>query len=296
MSFYWTSGRVLIREVVFEADLKNISPVRIGAGREPPLGASADLAILRIRRERKEEAYIPGSSIKGLFRSHAEPVLRMKNPRIAPCSGLSKDNCMMVRENYESLHDRIQTLQRMGKTTEAMKLFFEKTCLLCKIFGAPSYAGRVIFQDAYLKSEASYGVRTGIAIDRRTGAVFRGQFYQVEYVEPDACFGFTLRARNLPNYALGLLSKLVFMMRDGELKVGGFKTRGFGTVTLENPTLTIINYRNNGADLEKLEDIDADVGLSDLASKTDGRWVISGDNAWSALKRLMEVWNSVNLS
>lgn len=296
MSFYWTSGRILLREVVFEGDMRNITPIRVGAGKEAPLGSLVDLAVVRIRRNGREETCIPGSSLKGLFRSAAEPFVRMKNPRVQPCSGIARDNCMMLGERGEYLLNEIQYLQRTEKSAEAMKLFFEKTCLLCKIFGAPSYAGRVIFQDAYLKSEASYGVRTGIAIDRRTGAVFRGQFYQVEYVEPDACFGFTLRARNLPNYALGLLSKLIFMIRDGELKVGGFKTRGFGTVTLENPTLTIINYRNDGADLEKLEDIDNDVRLSDLASKTDGRWVISGDNAWSALKRLMEVWNGVNLS
>jgi hypothetical protein len=68
---------------------------------------------------------------------------------------------------------------REGESEEAIKLFHEKACLLCKVFGSLSFTGHVEFSDAYPIGEdgsvldVPVGVRTGIAINRRTGAVYR---------------------------------------------------------------------------------------------------------------------------
>jgi len=297
LNVYWTSGRLLLREVVFEAEMVNTAPLRVGVGRTAPLKAPVDLAVIRIRRNgNAEEPYVPGSSLKGVFRTNAELLLRFKRPRVAPCSGLSKNTCMNVKTiGDKKLMDAVQDLQQEGKSEDAMKLFFENACLLCKVFGAPSYAGRVVFQDAYVKGPFRLGFRTGIAIDRRTGAVFERQLYQVEYVEPGARFGLVVSARNLPNYAIGLLARVLFMLHQGEIRIGGFKTRGFGTVRLESPILRVKNYAG-GQDLEPLEDVDAPVRLGDIFSVEDGQHVARGDRAWEALRRFAEVWDAVKLS
>jgi len=298
LSLYWTSGVALLREFLVEAEMVNRSPLRIGSGREPPLGSIVDLAVIRIRREGRQEAYIPGSSLKGLFRSQAESLVRVKKPRIEPCSGLARSTCMDIRrvEGGISLQAAIQNKMRVRNSKEAMELFFHNACLLCKIFGAPSYAGRISFSDAYLLGEAHYGTRTGIAIDRRTGAVFGGSLYSVEYVEPGARFSFSIRLRNLPNYAVGLLARLMKMLRDGELRVGGFKTRGFGLVTLENPVLRFRSYIGGGTDLEQLEPgVDRPVSLGDLVSSENGYYAARGEKAWEALSRFEGVWDSVSL-
>jgi len=277
----------------------NLSPLRVGSGKDAPLGSPVDLAVIRIRRNGRQEAYVPGSSLKGLFRSQAEPLLRLRNPRIEPCSGLAKNTCMDIRkvDSETSLHTAIQKMMKGGNSKGAMELFFRNACLLCKIFGAPSYSGRISFSDAYPLGELHYGVRTGIAIDRRTGAVYRGQLYQVEYVEPGARFNFAIRFRNLPNYSVGLLAKLVRMLRDGEVRVGGFKTRGFGFVTLEKPTLRVKDYLNGGGELKPIEqNIDRTVSLGDIVSDEGGYSVARGDKAWMALRRFEEVWDSVNLT
>lgn len=299
VSTYWTSGVALLREFSLDAELVNLSPLRIGSGREPPLGSIVDLAVIRIRREGRLEAYIPGSSFKGLFRSQCETLVRMKNPRVEPCSGLTKNTCMDIRKTAEgvTLHTAVQTKLRTRNSKEAMELFFHNACLLCKVFGAPSYAGRISFSDAYLLSDAHYGVRTGIAIDRRTGAVFGGSLYQVEYVEPGARFSFSLRFRNLPNYAVGMLARTITILNNGELRVGGFKTRGFGQVKLESLTLRYMDYVGAGKVLDPLEpDTDKPVDLSNIVSQDNGYYTASKEEAWKALKKFEEVWDSVNLS
>lgn len=133
MKVYWTSGRVLLRDFTFEAEMVNTAPLRVGVGRVPPLSAPVDLAVLRIRRNGQEESYVPGSSLKGLFRTHAIPLLSLKRPRVMPCTGLSKNTCMDKKmENNNKLMEAIQRLQKDDKNEEAMELFFENTCLLCK--------------------------------------------------------------------------------------------------------------------------------------------------------------------
>jgi CRISPR/Cas system CSM-associated protein Csm3 (group 7 of RAMP superfamily) len=67
---------MLIRQAIIQADVENTSPLRIGSGREAPLGSQVDLAVLRIHRNGRDEPYIPGSSLKGVFRSVGEAMAR----------------------------------------------------------------------------------------------------------------------------------------------------------------------------------------------------------------------------
>ena len=292
----WSSHKVLFREVELSGHLVTEGPLRVGAGREPPLGSAVDLAVLRIMSAGKEVPYIPGSSLKGVFRSTATQLARAKNLNV--CSGLSRETCMDVRDPQfggRTLLEQIQFLMLQGRTNEAIKTFHEKSCLLCKIFGAPSFTGHVEFSDAYPVDEVLVGVRTGIAIDRRTGAVYKHQLYQVEYVEPGARFKLRIRGSNLPNYALGLLSKILRMVNEGWIRIGGFKTRGFGEVRIEN-----LEFVAHGATIQdmkfiKMDEHDIDVDLTGLA-RVNGLLKASNKDAWAALAKFEEVWERADLS
>jgi CRISPR-associated RAMP protein (TIGR02581 family) len=291
----------LLREAVFEGYLVNEAPLRVGVGREAPLGSAVDLAVVRVKLGGRTVPYIPGSSLKGVFRSSAVQLAGLKGLRV--CSGLSGETCMdWERPSGETLLEWIQSRLREGRSLEAIKGFHEGACLLCKVFGAPSFTGHVEFRDAYPIGEkgepleAPTGVRTGIAINRRTGAVHRGALYQVEYVEPGARFKFSMYATNLPNYALGLLAKVFRMMNDGWVKVGGFKTRGFGEVRIEGLTFMARGAKVQGAKLLAIDELDAEVDLAGLAEASEGWLKASGDKAWDALSRLEKVWDGAKLS
>jgi CRISPR-associated RAMP protein (TIGR02581 family) len=309
---------VIIREVVLEGYLVAESPLRIGVGREPPLGSAVDLAVLRINLNGKLVPYIPGSSLKGVFKSTAIQLVNRKG--LTVCSGLSKGTCM-DREYTESrettlldellgeedgkkkltLRSQIQNLIKNGDVRGAIALFHEKACLLCKVFGAPSFTGHVEFNDSYPVNEkgevqvAPVGIRAGIAINRRTGSVHSGP-YHVEYVEPGARFRFSIRTTNLPNYALGLLAKILRMVNEGWVRVGGFKTRGFGELRVEGLRFTASGPTVQGSKLLAVDEKDKEVDLSGDISSTQRGLEASGENAWRVLAKLEGVWDSVKLS
>jgi len=298
----WSSHALLLREVLLEGYLVNRGPLRVGTGREPPLGSAVDLAVLRVNLGGKLIPYIPGSSLKGVFRSAAVQLARLKG--LSVCTGLSGETCM----DWESpelggatLLSEIQGMLREKRSEEAIKLFHGKACLLCKVFGSLSFTGHVEFSDAYpIGGDGSVldvpvGVRTGISINRRTGAVYRGALYQVEYVEPGARFRFSIRATNLPNYGLGLLARILRMLNDGWVRVGGFKTRGFGEVAVESLRFKARGPTVQGARMLAVDERDEEVDLADAASVTQGWLSASGDGAWKALAKLEGVWDRAKL-
>jgi CRISPR-associated RAMP protein (TIGR02581 family) len=294
---------VIIREVVLEGYLVAESPLRIGVGREPPLGSAVDLAVLRINLNGKLVPYIPGSSLKGVFRSTAIQLANRKG--LTVCSGLSKGTCMDLRYpefDGKTLLEKIQEEIKNRNYRRAIELFHEKACLLCKVFGAPSFTGHSEFNDSYPINEkgevldAPVGVRTGIAINRRTGAVHMGALYQVEYVEPGARFRFSIRTTNLPNYALGLLAKILRMVNEGWVRVGGFKTRGFGELRVDGLRFAASGATVQGSKLLAVDEKDKEVDLSGDISSTQRGLEASGENAWRVLAKLEEVWDSVKLS
>jgi len=66
----------------------------------------------------------------------------------------------------------------------------EYPCRVCRVFGAPSYASRLVVFDALplgLKS-VTILLRTHIAIDRIRGTVAQGRTFDVEYLAPGAKF------------------------------------------------------------------------------------------------------------
>ena len=294
----WTSGRILMREVIFGGYFRNLEPLRIGSGRQSSLTSAVDLAVLRISLRGMDLPYIPGSSLKGCFRSVASALASLKGLDV--CSGLAKETCLDLKilDSGRRLGEEIESLMRTNQSAEAMKKFFQHACILCKIFGAPGYIGKVFFEDAYPIDDNGdimsfrLGTRTGIAIDRRTGAAARGALYTVEYVEPGARFKFRILCKNLPNYALGLLASAMRMVHEGEVKLGGFKTRGFGRVAIEDLKLRIRDFEKPElVDLRALENgVDREVRLSDIARMENGWVVVDGDNAWKALERLEGVW------
>lgn len=285
----------------------NVGPLRIGTGKEPPLGATVDLAVVRTRYRGVDLPYIPGSSLKGTFRSAATALAVARG--FYACSGLSRETCMdtqVVRDpelGEMKLGECIDRLLRQGKPKEAMEKFWEKACLLCKMFGSPGYSGKIHFSDAHPISETGeplsvrLGARTGIAIDRRTGAVFKGALYTVEYVEPGAKFKLLIRSTNLPNYSLGLLASVFRMVHLGQVKLGGFKTRGFGEVRIEDLRFEARDYPAEGIVMRSLEPgVDEDVDLSGLAELKAGWLVARGDRVWRILEKFEEVWNHVRPS
>jgi len=222
-SLPWYVHNILYRSVELVVTYTAKSPLRIGSEKGKSIMSPVDFQVVTIKINDIETPFIPGSSLKGVFRSSSEFIARSH--------GI--DVCMMG-ENCRSKYD--SDLQNNMKTGNIIAIIdtLSKYCLICKIFGSASFSSHVSFSDAYPKAGVipQRGIKTGIAIDRRSGAVKKGALYTIEFIMPGSEFEGSIMLVNLPNYAIGLLSTVIENINLGVIKIGGFKSRGFGTVEI----------------------------------------------------------------
>ena len=310
----WLGHLTRIRELDIEGVLVAKEPLRIGAGKGTKLGSPIDLPLLRVYLPGKGEVpFIPGSSLKGLFRAYFDVVILSLGGYT--CAGSGGSTCMSQKVNF---HDKIVNgrtvkvkLEKIAKKLSAgmdfnnlAQLLWENLCLSCKVFGSQSYRSKIMFYDSYPVKDARIGIKTGIAINRRTGAAMHRARYRVEYVEPGAMFNFHVKVLDVPNYVLGLFAQGLFELNSGRLKVGGFKTRGFGWVELRDPRITIIFHGDSGGGvsgntltLNAMDSVDEEYKgeFEVVVEQANGitKVTIEGEDTWRLLSGLAELWNSI---
>lgn len=256
-SFHWVSHTPTIRTVFILGKVINKEPLRIGSGKTIALTSVTDLEVLKVYNN-KIGGYvpvIPGSSWKGVFRSHAVSLLRSYGVNV--CDGVPGATCL---KGDEWISYRDYGLQEKIRAIVDGEL---RMCLLCLVFGSAGYSSHIRFSDSQPLDSWRLGYRTGVSIDRRTGAARRRALYTVEYVEPGAVFDFSIMAKNVPNYVLGLLITIMNDISSGVVKIGGFKSRGFGWVEFKDLRLEVVNSRGQKilGKLEPLDPIDKDVEI-----------------------------------
>lgn len=220
----WITHEKVCRLLKLTFEIKTESPLRVGAGKNVAKLSPVDLPVLLMRIGDKDLPYVPGSSLKGVFRSSSE--------FLAKSYGLNV--CLMGEGCKSSYNDELQNLMKTGDV-EKIKATLSKYCLICKTYGSATFRSHVNFEDAYPPSGhiPSRSVKTGIAIDRKSGAVKGGALYQVEFLDPGAIFIQTTSFSNVPNYGIGLFAEVLDNINSGFIKIGGFKSRGFGRISVK---------------------------------------------------------------
>ena len=222
-------------EAILSFDIVTDSPLYIRTGDDNSLDPSAvDGSYMSIFRNGKYEPFIPGTSLKGAFRSRAERMLRSDDDKGA-CNILGKDEAQCV-------------CKKDGKHMDAETRYI-KSCPVCRLFGSNVLKSRVTFGDAYVNGEYKIGKRTCVAIDRITGAAKKNALYDMEYVESGS-FAEKIRIQNFERYQIKLLLCLIDEMNEGFLTLGGLSSKGFGCVKTENVKLTL-RYYSNDDNIEK---------------------------------------------
>ncbi|ACX52120.1 protein of unknown function DUF324 [Ammonifex degensii KC4] len=222
-------------EAVFELLLYPDTPLLVKAGGE---GVEAldptlpDMSFVRLRQVGGEEVpFIPGSSFRGVLRSHAERLVRSVKKEEA-CDPLN-------HKERESWNLKTACLVKdKDKGPEA----YRKVCYICRLFGTTGLASRVRVGDFYPEKEPVCSTRYGVAIDRVTGAVAKGPF-EMEVVT-DGSFRGTITLRNFTLGQFGLLSAALLDIGEGLVPIGFGKSRGLGRVRLEVKRLAIYTLRS----------------------------------------------------
>jgi len=187
--------------------------------------------------------FIPGSSLKGVFRFQSERILRAveKKPLLWACDPFDSPCVSPERKN--------QLWEQANRADEifAQKVFAE-SCTACRLFGSQWFAGRVSFKDAYLTNADALAmmtqIRDGVGIDRDLGAARTSVKYDFETVSPGACFGVEILVENLEDWEMGFLLAVLRLWEEGSIAIGGKTTRGAGWGTLKGLTIQRVDAAN----------------------------------------------------
>jgi CRISPR-associated RAMP protein (TIGR02581 family) len=209
----------LLNEVILDLAIEPAGPILIKAGESGGLDPThPDMEFVRTNNQ----VLLPGSSLKGVVRAHAERIVRSLEPGAAPrdgsgaCDPLRRDMSCGFRLERE----RLESHQK-----------YSQSCMICRLFGSTVVAGRVRFADALpFGDPPRIEERNGVAIDRVYGSVAVGPFnYEVV---TKAVFRTRIMFRNITLPQLALVGLALRDLGEGRVGLGFGKSRGLGRVSI----------------------------------------------------------------
>lgn len=186
-----------------------------------------DMAFVRTSRNGRFEPFLPGSSLKGVIRSHAERIARTLRSR-SVCDVFDR-------------HVRVQGCgTRLADTRTPAD--YRDACPACRLFGSLRWKGRFNVGDGYLA--AGYELvqpeqRDGIGIDRVSGGVAGGAKFDMEVIPAGTQFVTRLDVVNFELWQLGWVAYVLRDLAEGYLQVGMGTSRGLGRVGGHLDTLVL---------------------------------------------------------
>ena len=243
----------IYNELSFDIVIDTVDPIIIKSGKAS-LSGPDDNPVKTWRRGKEEaEPFIPGSSLKGVFRSHLEKIIRTYNEKIVCLPYMSVADARVNNDGYNifcgnKFQQRMKDKEWGANKSPSTELVYTESCPICKLFGSTFFKGRIAISDAYLveDSEAVLEERDGVAIDRFTGGAASRALFQVEVVSK-ASFKTKVVVNNFECWQLGMLAIIMNDLEDELIQVGAGTSRGFGRIrgTIDNVTVSLFRQLPN---------------------------------------------------
>jgi CRISPR-associated RAMP protein (TIGR02581 family) len=229
----------MVNECSIEMVLHTVDPILIKSGLATLTGPN--MAFVVTYRNGTREPYLPGSSLKGVIRSHAERIARtLKSP--SACEPFWNEEIKKDKNRTDTVWCGELFKRREGPSGPRIDnpTAYKDSCPACKLFGSTHFVGRLSVSDAYKVpgSSAFMQPRDGVGIDRFTGGASKNAKFDLE-VLTDASFKFQIRIRNFELWQLGWLAYVMQDFRDEVIQVGSGRSRGLGRVRGEIESVKI---------------------------------------------------------
>ncbi len=239
-------------------------PLLIRKGRTGADPTHPDLEAVRTTLEGRPSVYLPGSSLKGVMRAHAERLLLSEEIGITPTFSTDGQRAFNQR-------------------TPGMEAY-AGTCPLGRTFGNLHVKGHVAVSDHVPGGHYPPGSaerleqidlanaveqRNGVGIDRLMGSAKRGALFDQEVVVQGRFDG-RIVMRNVQLYQLALVLLVVRDLDEGYVQIGSGTTRGNGWVQARIREL-VIETRRGKVTAGKL------AGLGELATSAGDYRLFGGD-------------------
>src|SRR6266700_37255 len=232
--------RKLMNEAFLTLRITTMGPLLIKSGYASVSGP--DMTPVLTWRNGNQEVFMPGSSLKGVFRNHLEKIACSLKPRVVcyPCAGNDDRQADLEqrRQDYrDSCGGMFNQIARREEDRrwleERSDLVYAASCPACRLFGSTGFIGRIAIGDAYLVSNEIKEQRDGIGIDRLTGGASHGAKFELEVVSSGVSFETDIHLRNYEIWQLGMLFAVLNDMEDELIRVGSGRSRGLGQVKAE---------------------------------------------------------------
>lgn len=190
-----------------------------------------DMRFVTTWRNGQQEPYLPGSGIKGAWRSYAERFARSTLPpgqRVCdPFEGDGVEkSCTQTVEDLPEFSAR-----------------YAAACRICQLFGCGGLAGRLAIADAYLLKtpDFQYNQRSGVGVDRQRGAAHEGTLFFYQVLE-SGVFRTTVTLENFELWQLGLLAHVLEPLYAGNAALGYGVRRGLGRLKAKTHDATLTYF------------------------------------------------------
>lgn len=205
-----------LSEMIIQFDITPTGPILVKSGIEG--GADPTIPDMNFVRTIHPDTgdntvYLPGSSLKGVFRSYAE--------KIANTVDLKIKDVVAEPNAYENL--------KKESDNKDNEIYKGSDCI-AKLFGSQILASRIKFKDAFPECKIEPEHRTNVSINRTLGSVQAGPF-NMEVVTKGN-FKVKISVRNFELWQVGLLGLILRDLSNGQIKIGYAKTRGLGDVKI----------------------------------------------------------------
>lgn len=189
---------------------------------------------------------LPGSSLKGNFRSLAERISHSLDQKACfldmSLVTLTDFECIngVSNERYRDLRKEINSRENPYKYMEDNNYI----CDVCKLFGSKIHASRIFFSDGLLDlnswSQVTY-VRDGVVIDRDTETARDSLKYDFEVAPENTIFDIKIEIENPSESEKKLVQAVLTLWEDG-FTLGGNSSRGLGKVKLEALDIRFLDF------------------------------------------------------
>ena len=255
----------MLRKWLCQADIKiviePVDPVLIKSGYATI--DDAKMTPVLTFKDGESIPYFPGTSLKGVLRSHLERIartLKQGSVCIPYYDNPNKKDMIPVAAEQKSFGCGFRS--RQDGNVNSSSAAYADSCAACRLFGSLKFGGRFSISDAYPlpNHKPSSEARDGIAIDRFTGGTARGALFDLKVVVGGK-FKANLQLVNFELWQLAALNLLLSDLADEMITIGSGRSRGLGRVRI-----TVPSYR-----LSYVRAVDHLAGLYELATEEEQR-------------------------
>ncbi|MEC4985354.1 MAG: RAMP superfamily CRISPR-associated protein [Oscillatoria sp. PMC 1068.18] len=212
----------LVNYCKIELTLTPLSPILIKSGKEGADPTKPDMEFVETYHSGGRSIYLPGSSLKGAIRAHAERIVRTVGREKRP------DDPKKLWAN-DPIHDDYKYLEKKDPPD-----IYRLSSFTDQMFGNTAIASRIRIKDAYPVNvkEIKLSERNGVAIDRMFGSVIKGGLFNYQVCTAGE-FKTEIHLKNFTLAQLGLIGLVLRDLDEGWFGIGYAKSRGLGLVEVE---------------------------------------------------------------